>query len=49
MSVDILDMKFFVKVTTNRLNPLVVIKRKKKTLPLLPHILALGSRGTPQL
>ena len=48
MVFDIMDMKFLVKFTTNRLNPLVVIKtkkRKKKLYHFSVHIGIKGSQG----
>ena len=40
MVFDIMDIKFLVKFSANRLNPFVVIKEHKKNFTTFPHILA---------
>ena len=45
MGFDITDVKFL-KFTANRLNPFVVIKEQKKTLPLFHTLWHQGPTGT---
>ena len=46
MVFDIMDMKFLIKFAANGLNPFVVIKEQKKTLPLFRTLWHQGPTGT---